>query len=341
MRFNNLVQLRIVLSESCDVTKILKICPRLKELTLLTEFLGDIVEDECVSYVETMCLCVEGIISSIDIITKLHQVLQCMPNLKKLTLNSELMGKLIVPTVKFPALEYLKIDFTSTLNQCENMYEMINCCPNLKTLEVNSRLIGKVNITETFNHMESITVMGFSEDFESFDNLTNFLKFCPNIRKIDFWLRGSGNDGYRYLHGEKVKEKESLNLQHLTEFRMWRFHKTEEEILIYFLRSCENLKNLKIGTDNEDINKFNFECILSHASNIEELSFGRNFEFNCENLTIIKRNLRKLKRLEIFAVRPLEVRQILREVFGSECEIEFVFNPQCLEEWSDDDIVRI
>lgn len=91
---------------------------------------------------------------------------------------------------------------------------------------------------------------------------------------------------------------------------------------------------------NADLTAEGLEEILLRMKDIECLDFGKDFTFEAEHLAVIQRCLKNLKKLILFADFPLSMQKIVKEIFGP-CDVNFVYNPNCLEEWTEDEIEKI
>lgn len=342
-KLNHLKWMRITVKDASDITRALKCCPNLKQLSIISEFQGEIVDADCVTLdgLEELEITSQGVFNGEKMLTSMHQIIQSTPNIKKLTINSQLDGTLDIEAVNMLHLETLKIDFTCTDDQCNNMYELIKNCPNLKILEMNSRLVGSFNIDGLkMERLESVLVMGIDEGIKAFQNVLKFLKAAPNLKKIDFWIRGNAAETYKYRHSDLIEsfETETFNLE---ELKIWKFCKSERGILSYLMRCSPGVKKLYLGsTSNDDIDNDMLAEIFDYGKDLEELYLSKEYTFDRENLTIIKNKLTKLKKITIFVARPLQMRKVVYEIFGP-CNIEFVYNPDCLEEWEGDDIAKV
>lgn len=280
-------------------------------------------------------------IRSDHILTNIHKTLRMFPNLVRLNVNSQLEGKIECEETEMKNLTTLKVDFTCTDEQCENMYRMVRKCPNLKVLELNSRLTGKLEVEGAqMEKLESLTVMGIAENAGAFKNLTTIMKISPNLKKIDFWIRGNSTDHYFYRHSDEILKMPIESFDSIEEVKIWRYHRSEYGILSFLSQSCRKVKNIEWNMTNNDMNHETLEKTLKNVSEVEELSFGKDFALDAQYLTIIKENLKKLKKMKLFAQFPLEMQKIVKNVFG-ETEIVFVYNPNCLEEWEEDEISKV
>lgn len=341
-RLNQLETLSIVMKSSAEIPNVLKCCPNLRKLSLSSTFSDNIDNDEfTLASVEEVDLNVQINFSAESLISNIHKVLKIFTNVSKLSINAQLEGKVNCDAVKMRNLTTLKIDFTCTSEQCNNMYQLIRNCPQLKSLEVNSRLIGDFKVDGIqMKHLESLTVMGIAETLNAFQNLTNFIKISPNLKKVDFWIRGNSSDKYIYGHSDEINCWTFENFDTVEELKIWRLHKSEYGILNFLCGSCKNLKKIDWNTSNDDLSYNQLANIFHNIKNVEELNFGKEFNYDADILTLIRNNLLNLKKMTIFAPYPLEIRKIMREILDIS-KIEIVFNPRLLEEWQENEIVRI
>ncbi|KAG5669401.1 hypothetical protein PVAND_017288 [Polypedilum vanderplanki] len=342
-RFHQLEICRIYIPNSKDVTRFLRLCPNLKKITILTQFTGEDLEEILNESVENLNLVVQNLANIFDVADNIFRLFQCLPKIKKLSLNSMMCGRILITPIILENLEKVKIDFTSTNEQCNNMYELLKRCPNIKSIEISSKLLGKFEVDENFKfqNLQSLSLLGIDKNFAAFENLMKIVKISPKLQKLNFWIREKSDQKYFYGHDKELKNLEIFDCSEMQDLNFSRFRKSELKILLYLLKCFKNLQYLKIGIVENFLTDENLALVLENCENLEKLSLGENFIWTGENLKITKEKLKNLKRLEIFAKKPLKMQEVLREIFGDKNEIEFVINPNCLEEWKEDEIVKI
>lgn len=335
--FNHLNALYVTIKSPAEILRVLKCCPNLKKIVLRSELSGEFPDDDfSMPTVEE----IELFLEFATILTNIHKILKKFPNAVKLSLGSWRQGRLDCDPVQLFNLETLKFYFTKWEDECNNMYHFMRHFPSLKNLEICSELIGELKTDgPKMECLETLTVES-GDTLNTFKNLINLIKISPNLKKLDFYNRLNLRRTNDYKHSDEISGWELENFSSIEELKGRLIKKSEIGILKFLCGSCRCAKKINCNLVNEDLNGEEFEKILEMMTNVEEMNFGKYFEYNENILWAIRRNLLNLKKLTIFTSKPLEVQRLVRKIFDP-AEIEFVYNPNCLEEWTDDGIVKV
>lgn len=100
------------MKSATEIPRVLKCCPNLKKLTLASDFSGDFPCDEfSLTKLEEVELTVQVTFGGESLLSNIHKTLKLFPTIEKLSINSQLEGKLDCDSVNLQNLTFLKIDF--------------------------------------------------------------------------------------------------------------------------------------------------------------------------------------------------------------------------------------